>query len=389
MAMSKEVDFLIIGAGPFGLSMASYAEHNNLDYLVLGKPMGFWKENMPEGMYLRSNCDWHIDPQGIFTIDKYLETKHLKREDVEPLSLDFYLSYSKWFQEQVSPRIEESMVTHLDFINDSERKFRATLDNNNKVNAKNVLLATGFKYFKNMPFELTSIIPRERYSHTCDLVDFTSYKGKKCLIIGGRQSAYEWAALLCESEALSVHISHRHKTPEFTTSDWKWVDSPLEDMINNPASHRNMPALKREKIDRRFWVEGRLKLEPWLWDRINNETITIWAESRVVDCKKIATGELEIKLDSGVTLIVDHIILATGYQVNMGNIPFIKKGNILSLLHTEEGYPVLDENLQTNIPGLFVTSMAATRDFGLFFAFTVSVNASAKIIGSAVMKSQT
>lgn len=385
--MTKDVDFLIIGAGPFGLSMASFAEHNNLDYLVVGKTMGFWKENMPEGMHLRSGCDWHLDPQGIFTIDKYLEAKNLKREDVEPLSLGFYLGYTRWFQEQVNPKIQESMVTRLDYISDNERKFRATLDNNDAVSAKNVLLAVGFKYFKNMPIELTSIIPERRYSHTCDLVNFRTFEGKACLIIGGRQSAHEWAALLCESGARAVHVSHRHESPEFTESDWKWVDSSIEAMTYNPDSHRNMHPMQREKIDRRFWVEGRSKLEPWLRDRIDNETVSIWPESNVVDCKEMHTGEMEIKLDTGVTLIVDHIVLATGYKVNMDNMPFLKEGNILSLLHTEDGHPVLDEKLQTNIPGLFVTSMAATRDFGLFFAFTVSVNASAKIIGSAVMKS--
>ncbi len=83
---------------------------------------------------------------------------------------------------------------------------------------------------------------------------------------------------------------------------------------------------------------------------------------------------------------MDHIVLATGYKVNMHDVPFLKNGNILQSLKISNGYPELDSHLQTSIPGLYATSMLATRDFGLFFGFTVSVNASAKIIGKSLLK---
>lgn len=34
--MSKDTHLLIIGAGPFGLAMAAYAQRHNIDYLVVG-----------------------------------------------------------------------------------------------------------------------------------------------------------------------------------------------------------------------------------------------------------------------------------------------------------------------------------------------------------------
>jgi len=383
--MSKHVNFLIVGAGPFGLSMAAYAKHKNLDYLIIGKPMSFWKENMPKGMFLRSGCDWHLCPQGIYTIEKYLETKELNPQSVEPLSLDLYLSYSEWFQEQIKPQILEALVQRLDHVNNL---FVATLDNGQTITANNVLLAIGFRYFQNVPTELAEIIPPKRYSHTCDLVNLSCLKEKKCLIIGGRQSAYEWAALITENGAAMIHVSHRHEMPQFTKSDWAWVKPIMDIKIKNPGWFRNLPKNDREEIVQRFWAEGRLKLEPWLWPRINKENMAIWPSSRVSSCEELPTGELEVALDTGQKLIVDHIVLATGYQVNMENIPFLKRGNILSKLHIKDGYPVLDERLQTNIPGLYVTSMAATRDFGNFFAFTVSAVASAKIVGNAIKNSR-
>src|SRR5215472_13334784 len=91
---------MIIGAGPYGLAMAAYARHLGIDHVVVGKPMDFWKVNMPAGMYLRTRSDVHIDPLGIHTIEKFLEIQGLSPTDVEPLSLQFYLSYAQWFQEQ-------------------------------------------------------------------------------------------------------------------------------------------------------------------------------------------------------------------------------------------------------------------------------------------------
>ena len=95
--MAKHLPLLIIGAGPYGLTMAAYAQHKNIEYRAIGKTMDFWRSNMPKGMVLRSACDWHYDPFNQDTFERYLETQNLKPVDVEPLALDSYLSYVDWF----------------------------------------------------------------------------------------------------------------------------------------------------------------------------------------------------------------------------------------------------------------------------------------------------
>jgi thioredoxin reductase len=387
--MTRRTSFLILGAGPFGLSMAAYARSLQIDHLVVGEPMAFWKSNMPKGMILRSACDWHLDPLNVHTIEHYLATQKLTPADVEPLSLAFYLGYAQWFQEQKQIEALPVFVHRLDYVNGKNGgapHFEAVLADGDVIHADNVLLAVGFRYFTHVPDEAAALIPSGRLSHTCDLADFAPLKGKRCLILGGRQSAFEWAALLLEEGAAAIHVVHRHATPLFTPSNWTWVPPLVDAMVDNPSWYRRLSPDQKHEIGQRLWGEGRLKLEPWLGPRIDDEAVQLWPHSHIVACDELPGGELAVKLDTGPTLLVDHVIAATGYKVNVEQVPFLVNGNILPLLTTQNGYPVLNEYFQTSVPGLFATSMMAVQDFGPFFAFTVSVRAAARIIGAGLQE---
>src|SRR5688572_5998437 len=122
---NQQTDLLIIGAGPFGLAIAAQAAHLGIDHFVVGKPMDFWRKNMPPGMYLRSSWDWHLDPLDVHTIESFLESRGQTTAEIEPLSLDFYLSYADWFQTQAGITTSPWTVTRLDRSLE-DRHFRAT-----------------------------------------------------------------------------------------------------------------------------------------------------------------------------------------------------------------------------------------------------------------------
>lgn len=381
--MTRRTPLLIVGAGPFGLAMSAWARHLGVEHVMLGRPMDFWEENMPRGMLLRSACDWHLDPGEEHTIDRYLNENGRTPDAVEPLSLDFYLGYARWFQQAKEIESVPRFVERLD-LDGPTGGYRAHLEDGGAIEARNVLLAPGFRHFAHVPPELAQILPTGRYEHTCERVDLAPLRGKRVLIVGGRQSAFEWAALLREAGAARVHVVHRHPAPRFETSDWTWVDPLIKRMAEEPGWFRSLTEEDREAMNRRFWKEGRLKLEPWLGPRVHVDGVSLWPERSVVACGPSAGGALEVGLDGGEELTVDHVILATGYRVAIERLPYLAAGNLLSRIETDDGAPLLDERLQTTAPGLFITSMPATRDFGAFFAFTVSARVSAKIVGRAI-----
>jgi cation diffusion facilitator CzcD-associated flavoprotein CzcO len=176
--------------------MAIQARELGIDHVVLGQPMSFWKRHMPVGMVLRSGCDWHLDPTERHTFKRFLETRGQTPSDVEPLSLNFYLEYAEWFRKANDIPARPLRVTRLDEL---DGRFEASLEDGTALTAKRVLLALGFRSFAHIPDELAALLPAELSSHTCDCAAPDRFAGQRILIVGGRQSAFECAALLVEA----------------------------------------------------------------------------------------------------------------------------------------------------------------------------------------------
>lgn len=376
--MKEKTPLLIVGAGPFGLSLAAHLKHKHVEHIHIGYSMDYWKNYMPKEMFLRSACDWHLDAEDEDTILKYLKMQNLTPADVEPLSLEFYLGYVNWFQSQKGLAPRPAWVKRLSRV---ENSFRAELENGDEIEAQKVVLGVGLRHFKNIPEEYKTLFPEGTFHHTAEVVDFSTHKNKRVLIIGGRQSAFEWAALIHEQGAREVHLTYRHDTPAFEPSDWIWVNPILQDMVNQPAWFRNLAQEEKDQVSKRMWQEGRLKLEPWLVKRISKETVSLHPHTFVTECMQMPSKELKITLNDKSTLMIDQVILATGYKVDLEQIPMLTAGNLANQINTKNGFPVLDEGFQSSIPNLYFTGFPAAQDFGPFFGFTAAVRTSALVIG--------
>ena len=380
IAKDVRTPLLIVGAGPFGLAMAAEAQDRGVPHVLLGEPMSFWREHMPAGMFLRSACDWHLDPAGEATIERFLATRGQAPAHVEPLALDTYLEYAGWFEQAKGIGARRAKVVRLDRRDD---RFVAMLDDGAAVTAERVLLALGFASFAHVPVELAERVPADRSSHSCDFVAPDRFVGRRVLIVGGRQSALESAALLAEAGAAEVHVCHRHATPDFAPSEWSWVEPTLDRIADDPSWYRRLAETDRTELNARFFAEGRLKLEPWLEPRVHRSEIRIRPHTRI-EASELRDDGLLVRLDAGDTIAVDHVLYATGYKVDLERVPFLRAGNLLPRIDRRDGSPVLDDSLQSSVPGLFITSLPATRELGSFFGFTVAVRGSARMVSRTI-----
>lgn len=357
------VPLLVVGAGPYGLATAACAKRAGIEQRVVGKPMAFWRDNMPAEMFLRSGADWHLDAAGIDTFEVYLEERGIDPSEVDPIPVSLFLDYVDWFEERVDLDVLPELVRDLSRPNG---RFEATLESGRSITADAVVAAPGISNFTVVPEWVEQSLSPESWTHTCDLVRFDQLRDKRVLIVGGRQSAFEWAAILADGDAAQIHVVYRHDTPDFTGADWHFVDDLMDLTASVPGWFRNLPKEEQEAVTRRFWAEGRLKLEPWLTPRLEKPSVHRWPHASVTTCLESPEG-IEVTLSDGTRLEVDHIVLATGYKPDMRRVPYLS--GVVDEMDLADGFPVLDEHFQSSVPGLFVTGFPATRDFGPFFGF--------------------
>jgi cation diffusion facilitator CzcD-associated flavoprotein CzcO len=364
---------LVIGAGPYALSVAAHARRHGIETVVLGKPMSFWREHMPAGMFLRSGPDWHLDAAGVHTLEAYLEEQGIAPGDVDPIPVDMFVDYADWFRRAEGIEVREDLVAELTTL---DGRFRATLASGEHLTADAVVTAPGLSNFTAVP-DWAAALAQDTGSHTCDLVRFDELSGARVLIVGGRQSAYEWAALIGEQGAERVDVVHRHDVPRFDQVSWQFVDGYIEATLRVQGWWRHLRAAEQQAISRRFWEVGRLTLEAWLTPRLRDVNVVRWPGAEVVEA--VPTGEqVEVRLSNSDRLLVDKVVFATGYRAALSRVPYL--AGVVDDIETDEGFPVLDETFGTSVPGLYLPGFPATRDFGPFFGFVKGSPAAATLI---------
>ena len=377
--MPVRTDLLVVGAGPYAYSAAAFARENGIDAHIVGRPMAFWRDQMPADMYLRSGPDWHLDASGEHTFEAYFEDREMQPAAFDPIPIGVFLDHAEWFRERKSLEVDERLVTALA---KSDGLFVATMDDGATIIADRVLAAPGVRHFVNLPTWYADV-PAGRRSHTSELVSFDDLAGARVAVIGGRQSAYEWAALLCDHGAERVDVVHRHSTPRFAKVSWAFVDAYVDRALAHRGWWRRLPAEDQAAIAREFWQVGRLTLEAWLVPRLDADVVNRHPGCEVVHMTA-DDQDVTLRLSDGAVLTADHVLFASGYKADLARVPYLT--GVLDRVSVTEGFPDLTEGFETSLDGLYVTGFASTRDFGPFYGFTKGCPSSARIAVADMMR---
>ncbi len=383
-------DVVVVGAGPYGLSTAAHLLAKGLKVAIFGRPLSLWRENMPKGMLLRSFW-WASnlsDPQKKYNFEHYFQECNVPA--LYPLPIETFIDYGLWFQKQCVPNVDETFITSIEDLKD---RFEITLEDGRIVHCRVVVMAPGLHYYFYSPAMYDHLSPQV-VSHTAVYQNFDAFAGKRVAIIGGGQSALETAALLHESGA-NVHVLSRHSIHWLNEekvegrSLWARVRYPKAGIApgwfnwgieNAPYIFQQLPRATKDRL-----MLGRGRYGPagadWLKRRIFN-MISLRENIHVNEVQETAAGAV-LKLSDATELHVDHIMLATGYRVNIWKLPMLH-ATLVSRIQTYRDAPILNNHFESNIPGLYFVGLSAMSSFGPFYRFVVGTDATARRVANAV-----
>jgi thioredoxin reductase len=381
--MDAAVDIAIVGAGPYGLSLAAHLKERGAAFRIFGAPMRTWSSHMPKGMLLKSDgfaCNLS-EPRSTHTLAAYCQAHGLPyhRTDI-PVPLDRFVDYALAFQKGLVPSLEARDVVALTA---GPGGYRLTLDDGEELLARRVVLAVGITHFAYTP-PMVAGLPPELVSHSSAHHDLSDFEGREVTVIGAGSSAVDLAALLHETGA-KARLVARRPVVRFTSRNnggrrswWQRLRHPSSGIgpglrsrlcTDAPDVFRLLPRSLRVEIVRRHLgpaSPGALR------DRVIGRA-TMMSGLALVGAD-VANGRVRLGLraedGSSTTVEADHVIAATGYRPDLQRLNFLDE-NLRRQIRKVGAAPALSGVFEASTPGLYFVGPAAANSFGplLRFAF--------------------
>ncbi len=172
------VDVAIVGAGPYGLSLAAHLREAGISFRIFGKPMSTWRNHMPKGMCLKSEgfASNLSAPDKNSTLEAWCAAtgKEYSAQKI-PVAVEDFVAYADWFTRTYVPTLEILNVTNIVRGMDG---YWLTLEDGARVEAARVVMAVGITWFKNLPEALAGL-PAAAVSHSFDHHDCSRVQGKR------------------------------------------------------------------------------------------------------------------------------------------------------------------------------------------------------------------
>jgi len=412
---------VIVGAGPYGLSIAAHLKAAGIPFQLYGTPMESWRKFMPVGMVLKSErfASNLWDPERRFTLERYSAERKMPYQPAgDPLSLKDFLDYAEWFRQRA---VGDPIDKKISNIRRTRTGFALDFAGGGSLEARSVILATGHMAFRFIPEEFSSL-PEPFCYHSSAVNDVTRFAQRDVTVIGAGQSALESAALLHEAGARVRVIVRESK---LTWNAPRNGHHALKEKIMRPESglgfgwesmaiselpqwfRRLFPVDLRHRYVAKTWgptgawwlkqrVEGRMEI------LINHKVVLAKQEQGRVHLEVQGPDDLQhdvlksdtlknggpktdgpkndgLKTDAVKTVWTDHVIAATGYKVDLERIDCLAP-ELRQSIAREGAAPVLNSQFETSVPGLFMVGIASAPTFGPVMRFMFGAKHAAPVL---------
>jgi thioredoxin reductase len=374
------LDTAIIGAGPYGLSLAAHLRGSRRSHRIFGSAMSFWSNHMPQGMCLKSEgfASDLYDPDLQFSLKVYCAQNNIPYADIGlPVPRETFIAYSLEFQRRYVPQLENTRVTSLARC---EGGFELTTEVGEIARARHVVVAVGLMNFTHLPRQLYGM-EGEFVTHSSQHSDLSRFKGRRVAVLGAGASAVDLAALLHQAGAQIELIARResidfHPPPKEPRSLFERVKAPRSGLgvgwrsrmcTDIPLVFYAMPQSLRLRV-----VEHHLGPAPcwFVRDAVSGHVpmhlgaaltrVRVQGGRVCVTFKQKGAEERRIE--------VNHLIAATGYKVAMSRLGFIDQA-IQARIRTVADTPILNRHFESSVPGLYFIGITAANSFGPLLRF--------------------
>ena len=370
----------IVGAGPYGLSIAAHLRARGVAYRIFGSPMEMWREHCPRGMFLKSDAfaaDLY-DPKRQFTLKGFCAQHNLPYHDTQiPVAVETFVDYGVAFQKALVPDLTERMVRRVSAVREG---YRLEIEGGELVTARAVVIATGVSHCSVIPEELQGL-PPERCTHSSMHPDLKEFDGRRVLVVGGGASATDIAAILNTLDT-PVEILARKPIEFHTKSEpkrrtlWERITKPNFGLGANfhtsmyvafPNLFHLLPQRLRLRITRRhlppaagYFVRHHVvgKVPMHVGYSIRQARVT--EQGIQVQCADAQGHTLELE--------ADHIIAATGYRPSVDRLTLLDE-TLRAAIQREEGAPRLSRHFESSVPGLYFVGLPSANSFGPVMRF--------------------
>ena len=371
-------DVAIIGAGPYGLSIAAHLRQHTRRFRIFGSPMQTWRERMPAGMRLKSEgfASCLYDPKGEFPLSRFCRERDIPYAPIGlPVDLRVFCEYGMEFQRRYVPMLEPTRVA---WVGHGPRGFEVRLATGETAVFRQVVCAVGIEHYAYVPPALAAL-PSSHLSHSSDHADLTRFAGKEVAVVGGGASAADCAALLAEAGATTHLLTRR---PRLGFHDPPRRRTPLA-RLRHPMtpigpSWRSLMAARMPLLFHAMPVEFRLPvvrrhLGPapcWFVREAIERLVTVHAATQIASVS-IRGGKAVLETDGAggpAVLEVDHVVAATGYRPDLRRLDLLDS-ELRARIRAVENTPVLSRGFESSVPGLRFVGLTAANAFGPLVRF--------------------